>query len=176
MQYLVIILCLIAFALSKNKYRHFYNPISFFSAVWLVIIGLTVLDLSDLNDVSQKVYGIVFLGILCFVLGAIAGKNVRFTLGKMNSGRSYDVVDNYKINYRLIYIIMCISLIIVFLKFSSTLVLYMSGLDMHDIRVMYSTGANAYGGGAVFNLLNSYVVAPFMVAVMPLAGIALFYS
>lgn len=176
MEYLVIFLCLITFAVSKNRYRFFYNPISFFSAVWLVIVGLVVLDLSDLNDVSQKVYGIVFVGILCFIMGASVGQKKRFTIGHAYIRKeSIEFVDTYIINYRAVYILMCISLVIVFLKFSSTLVLYMSGLDMHDIRVMYSTGENAYGGGAIFSVLSSYVVAPFVVAVMPIAGVALFY-
>ena len=175
MQYFVIFLCFIVFIYSMNKYRHFYNPMSFFSAVWLIIVGLFALDLSDLNAVSEKVYGIVFVGILCFIIGAAIGQNVRFTIG--NDGKKYkNIIDRYQLNYRTINILMCISLIVVFLQFSSALVMYISGMDMHDIRVIYATGDNAYGGGAFFSALRSYVVAPFIVAVMPIASIAAFYS
>ena len=177
MQYLIIVLCVIVLAFSKNKYRFFYNPITFFTTVWLVIIGLTVLDLSDLNEVSQKVYGIVFLGIFCFTMGSTIGQKYRFTFGKSYVAReTTEIVDTYILNYRVVYALFLISFIIVFLKFSSTMALYMSGFDMHDIRVMYSIGENAYGGSGIFNFLSSYVVAPFIVAVMPIAGISLFYS
>lgn len=178
MQYYIIILCSIVILISKNKYLHIYNPICFFSAVWLVIVGLMVLKPSDLNEVSQKTYGIAFVGICCFVLGSAIGQKIKFIFNIKNIQQvdSIDYIDTYRINYQAVAVLMVISFIVMIPKAISSIKLYMSGFDMHDIRVMYSTGESAFGGGFIYSAFNSYIVEPFIIAVMPIAGIAAFYS
>ena len=181
MEVAIIILCLLAILYANNKYEHFYNPISSFCIVWVIIVAFATMQLFGLNETSQKAYNIVFWGILSFILGSSVGLNKKFVFGSIgrNSKFVYDsglwLEKTYILNTRSVWFFAIVTLVVLLIQFSSVALLYLQSFSMHDVRVIYASVNYALeSGNVVLSVLNSYVARPFEIAIMPLSAIALF--
>lgn len=181
MEIIIIVLCLVAILYANNHYEHFYNPISFFCVIWLVIVTLAMMQLNDLNETSQKAYAIVLVGVFCFIIGSAVGIRKKLVLGKVGSLSNY-VYDSgcwykkkFRLNTKVVWLFTIVTLIVLLIQLSSIALLYLQGASMHDVRVIYASGNYALESGNVFlSILNTYIARPFEVAVMPLSAIAFF--
>lgn len=181
MEVAIIIMCLLAILYANNKYEHFYNPISSFCIVWVIIVAFATMQLYGLNATSQKAYSIVFWGTLSFILGCSIGLNKKIVFGSIGRNSKYIYAvgawheKTYILNTRIVWFFSIVTLTVLLVQFSSVALLYLQGFSMHDVRVIYASGNYALeSGNVVLSVLNSYVARPFEIAIMPLSAIAIF--
>jgi len=149
--------------------------------MWLIVVLFATMKLNGLNETSQKVYGIVFVGIASFIIGGLIGLKIKFVLRKKKIAFHYVYATKhlyekkFRLNMKVIWTFTIITLIVLLIQFTAVIPLYLQGASMHDVRVIYSSGNNALNSSnVVLSIINSYVAKPFAFAIMPLSAIALF--
>lgn len=72
-----IVFCFVAMGVGFIYYRKIYNPISLYTAVWVLAVGLYSGNLIEFYDLSYFSWIVIFLGHLLFVCGCLLGVYVK---------------------------------------------------------------------------------------------------
>lgn len=147
--------------------KKIYSPSVFFPAWWTVISFLAAIKAYTLNEVSVRIYGIVFIGCLSFVVGAQIAQKKRFIFGNRTDRRNGEV--HYSVNKLVMLGLFGLSFILFGMIAIQSVRLLLSGYSMEYIRNMWQGEDSVTTGG--FNLIQSglysYICCPFMYALIP---------
>lgn len=146
------------------KDRKVTSPIVIFPLLWTIISLMAFLQLSQLRDVSEKMYFIVFLGVLFFSLGALIVPNNR-KYGKRN------IIEESNI-FKIILSIEIIGIIIFLIADVPIFYLLQNGSTMNDIYQMRSNMAHGYDTelsdvSYFLTVLLEYIARPILAISIP---------
>lgn len=156
---------LIGFFTEKN----YYNPLTFFSLIWLLVVLLSSLHLYGINKPSDYAYIIIIIGTLCFGMGC---KLMDFILHNYkNRRRNHQNMEDF--NYNRIKVIYYITLLSFIPITVNAIELIFQGYTLVNIRSMLSLGEmhSSYFAAVIYN----YITQPLELLIIPITVIN-FYS
>lgn len=177
METIVLVFYICAFFYGYIKFPHFLNPLTIFFGLWTIIIYASGLQLYDLYATSDKVYGLILIGgvtyLLGFMLGILMFKHARVSVGRNNINRpvSSDIKEEkrYVVNYKLVYFFIFISILFYLNDLRAVVGYLLQGASLGTIRVLVQSGSQ-YMGSGIQNALRILIVTPFASVIMILAA------
>lgn len=136
--------------------RVIYNPLTFFSLMWVLISVGASLKLFGMYSTSNTTYLIVFLGLLSFAGGTVLGNNSK----KKYSGRGGTVV----LNYKLVYILGIIAVFYMASLAAVAVSYLMRGYSLIFIRfsLFNNKESEMYGGGGIMYSIRYFIIQPIL--------------
>ena len=64
-----VLLCFFSGAIAKVKEKHYFNPVTVMMSVWEIVISLSYQHFFGLNELSNEILTVLFLGLLGFTFG-----------------------------------------------------------------------------------------------------------
>lgn len=134
MGYLSFFVCLTLFMISFFKNEKRLSPTVFFLGLWSLILGLSALNLYGLNKPSFEAYALLTIMVIFVFTGSMMTNVVLPFHFKKKKIRTQAIYEPCKVNERIFYILMTISLISSILNAITVLKLYLSGVPLWQIR------------------------------------------
>lgn len=169
---IVILIILILIAIKRKKY--FFNPVTIFSGIWIIIIFLANLKLFDMVAYDGKIIFMILIANISFFIGSFPQKGFRCVLKTKNKTNNY--IYEYKLNKPFIVFCMIITFISILIMIISVIKLLLSGTAYSYIRDMlfgYGTDTSLVNSGR-FMLFFTWVISGIVYALLPIALIELF--
>lgn len=170
MFYWVIILAL--FIISIILTKNIVHPVSIFTLIWTVIMGLYQLNIGNFNQISSNTYFIICSGIVAFVVGFVLFRHLihyrRITIGKFR-----ELPDEYSdevIRYGFLKFLCITSIIVLIPEAVNSLQVLAGGGTFETLRTNYSNGYSALDIG-VLSIYRNYIVKPFCYIIYPLCAV-----
>lgn len=158
--------CILISYLTYQRVKKVYAPAVFFPLMWGIIsFGAALCTIFDIQQVSLSTWIIVFLGVVLFWVGTNFPISVRLHKNKSSLN------ENYILNKKLFFILVLLSLPLLFQTTHKALSMLQSGYTMLDIRAAYYgiDGTERYWVNSTLSLVfDKYLVGPFKMAMIPL--------
>lgn len=170
MSALIVIVLVFIFSLILTK--RIVHPVTIFSLMWSVILGLYQINISRFNHISNSTYFIIASGVVSFAMGYIfflvSIKDTRITIGNFRKSVNNEKLE--EIRYGLLKFL-CISTIIVLLPEAINSILILAGGGSFEtIRTNFSNGYSVLDIG-ILSLYRNYIVKPFCYIVYPICAV-----
>ena len=178
MQSICFAICLLLFLFSSFR-KKIYDPAFIMYGIWSAILFFNLLGAYGINKASSKAYYYVFIGLISFFIGIIIQtivctdriyfKIAQFTINKEK-----------EINYRLIYILSGIVLVLNLIDFLIAVSYLFKGMSYSQIRSwkmeIFEDATNPISGRRSFleQTFRVIFVEPFATALAPIAVIDFF--
>ena len=145
-----------------------FNPLTVFCGIWFVIFFLSSLQLYDIKQASFKVFMIMMLGTISFVVGFVIDyyflKHKRIIVSKVRSNNC-----DYFPRYRLIYGLMLFTLFFTIIGAKNSIGILLDGGNLDAVLIAVRK-ASASARGTIRNVINNLIVGPFTFAVFPICA------
>lgn len=172
-----IIFCFLMIIISFFSNKRKINPVSVFYSLWFVIITLSYIRLFSLRETSNRIYGIIFLGLLFFAIGYyliyIFSFKYSFKIKKKSDFKILVNVKEYIPRYKLLYILGIIIILFYFLDFSKIFIYILKGSDLKYIRELAQDSNSILNANRslIENVIKNLIVAPGAMAFQPIVAI-----
>ena len=169
---LALIVIVLEFIFSLIITKRIVHPVTIFSLLWSVILGLYQINISRFNHISNSTYFIIVSGVVSFAVGYIVFlvslKDTCITIG--NFRKNADNENFEEIRYGFLKFL-CISTIIVLLPEAiNSIFILAGGGSFETIRTNFSSGYSVLDIG-VLSLYRNYIVKPFCYIVYPICAV-----
>ncbi|HHT7796126.1 TPA: O-antigen polymerase [Streptococcus suis] len=166
----IAIFCCLMVLFSRKTEKTFLNPVTFFNAMWGLIVFLSHLQLFKLRATSNSTYFIIFIGILSFTIGYYSLRYINFKVIFSSIDKKYSI--DYSIRYTLLIVIAFFILFLQLPYVIESLKTLISGQGLGTIRKMAQNGEGLLGTVSAYrNVINIFFVTPFSMVLLVLAGI-----
>ena len=164
---------------SRYIYKNYINPVSIFSAIWVVVLAVYEIFLASYSPISDKTYVIIGIGLMSFAIGASINDMMRRRIGSpgpaaYNSYTNFNASTNDgSIRYKGV-LVLCILTVLVLLPDAwDSLKRYISGDTFQVLRAYHSSGQTVITNRFILVFMN-YIVNPFCVVLIPLCAVDIF--
>ena len=163
--YVAVTAGLLLFGILKEK--NIFNPVFIFAGIWLFVGILSFMNLYDFNEVSNKAYGMIIVGVVFFCLGCYIRSRMRI---KIQSLSWFTETTHDDIRYGLLIPLFLIIVIFTAMLAMRSIRLLQSGVDMETIRFNYKSIEQ----GIIIRNALEYDMEHYFVAIMEFVAVALF--
>ncbi|MGZ0874782.1 O-antigen polymerase [Priestia megaterium] len=172
MNLIIIFMCLIIFLISYRYEKNIYNPTSFFSLMWLIIVFLASLRLYDLYEASSLTYLIILIGTFSFLFGSFMTqffkiKHVKYYAGHTTNGNRTSILNGEPIGLYSVRICAIIVFLIYIPYFVEAIQMISSGLTMQEIKANATSSEFRVSG--LNAILYTYIAQPLRFILIPIA-------
>ena len=169
MAVLIGIVCLEVAFYGYNRTRCIFNPITAMFTVWAIILFFSCWGFYGTVIPSDKVYIIIAIGLLGFLIGCVYGlKEVEYRLGRISTSNIYE----YKFNYKLLHIFCLIAIIYYVSQLAIVIRLLKAGYDYTYVRnLSVATEMNELRTSAIVTMTKAFIATPItylMLAIFPI--------
>lgn len=152
--------------------KNIIHPVTIFSLIWSVVMGLYQLNIGNFNQISANTYFVIGSGVVAFAVGFYVFKstvkNNRFVVGGIRASEKFEYVEF--INYKLVKFLCFSSILVLLPEAINSLQILVTGGTFEILRTNYSNGYSALNIG-ILSLYRNYVVKPFCYIIYPLCAI-----
>ena len=160
-------LYVLCFLLGWKKSKFILNPLSIFSAIWLIVV-LCALTHGKLNRPQDDTIVMLIVGTLAFSSGSLLAQNTKRKIYKFKNLRTTNDGSKYVLRYNIIYILSIIC-ILAYLYNLFTLIKLVGSGDLGLIKLYLQSNEN--GRSSWLNAFYYLLVDPLTVAI-PICAIA----
>lgn len=141
-----------------HRTKYIFNPITSMFVMWGLILPVSCWGLYDTVIPSDKVYCVIAVGLLGYLIGVIGGmKPVKYSFGNYSTSN----YKEYKINYCLFYILGGIAIIYYASQLVIVIGLLHAGYDYTYIRnLSTATDFNELRSSALVTMTKAFIAAP----------------
>ena len=162
--------------ISYLKYNYIFNPITSMFILWAIILPLSYLNLYGVSNPEDKVYYVIFVGLLSFGIGAVIG-SYRYKIVLNKSKRKNKGNWNYPINYKFLYIISSIVLVYYLYQLFIVVGLLINGHDYSYIRdLVTSSDENELRSSSIITIVRVFLAEPITYLIIALLPIDIFFG
>lgn len=178
--YIAIALCILfvitSLMTTKNCIKSVANPLFLFGILWTIILGLDSLHLYSIKITDQKIYLIISVGIISFLIGYIIiynfRKKYRIVLNSNNKLLDNNLYKDYIPRYKLLCFMGCICILYYLKNFFIVMDVLLQGNDLSVIRLMaQDEGSILNARSSIENALRILVILPFSIALEPIVAV-----
>lgn len=168
-----IIICSIFAIIGIRTEKKIINPITVFCGIWAIIILLSKWRLYTLYDADMRIYSLILLGVVFYILGYYIWKyisNNKVVYIKLNNKVNSSFNYQYELRYKLVYAL-CILCILFLIKdiISLGTSVFSQGINLKQIQSIVRTTSKNRSN--IENAINFLVVNPFYTALCSITAI-----
>lgn len=145
-------------------------------ALWGTILPFSALGIYGTNIPSVKLYVVIMIGLLGYLIGAMLGHRIEFVIDKKNTNISVNSIK-YEFNYTLLYILGIISMIYYIIQAAIVINLLRHGYTFFYIRYLYTSEEDTIlHSSYVITQLKAFVAVPTTYLFIAIFPIEMFYG
>ena len=138
---------LLVFLTSRHLDKSMISPSNLFVVVWLSISVLFSLKYIDYDNPSNYTYLLIFLGVLCFVIGG------RFSI------KPRARMERYEIDLRKVVVLQILTIILYVPETIDVIRDLISGQTLEDVRIK---SGEENGSSGLIAIFKNFVLTPFL--------------
>lgn len=140
------------------KTKFLLNPVTAMFIVWGLILPFSCWGAYDTVIPSDKVYIIIFIGLIAFLIGTLLGmQNIEYKWGLIHTSNRWE----YKFNYGLIYVLGIVAIIYYILQLIVVIGLLKAGFDYNYIRELaVTTEDSVLTSSPIVTIIKAFIAVP----------------
>lgn len=150
---------LLVFLTSRHLDKSMIRPSNLFVVVWLSISVLFSLKYIDYDNPSNYTYLLIFLGVLCFVIGG------RFSI------KPRARMERYEIDLRKVVVLQILTIILYVPETIDVIRDLISGQTLEDVRIK---SGEENGSSGLIAIFKNFVLTPFLFLSYPITAYIFF--
>lgn len=159
---LIILISLMSAIYGYKSTKTIFNPLTVFCTLWAIITLMASLRLFGINQVSDKTYIIILLGIISFIFGSTIFGKFQFKIN--TTSKNNQLIFNMKISY----ILIVVAISILSITAINSLNILLKGHDLSYIRYMANKEVVTSDTG-ILDILFNYVAQPICNLLIPVS-------
>lgn len=178
MAFIIGFICAIIAVFSCLKTKFVFNPLTTMLAIWSVLLPLSGLRLYQTYALSDKALLVIAVGLIGYTIGTSIGMiPIKYVYHNTTIREAERQSVDYVFNYKLLYILNTISILVYSFLLVQVIRLLLSGRTYIYIRELFvSEDEGGLRSNHLINVLRSFIATPMTYLMMAVFPIEVFFK